>query len=86
MEPAKIQWPEPFLTGVLPKEKGNRADAELCANALVAWANCSMGGPPPPKFGIVMAEIAQRLGILGSPESFDELAAKRWPKGVEIKD
>jgi hypothetical protein len=33
-----------------------------------------------------MAEIAQRLGILGSPESFDELAAKRWPKGVEIKD
>jgi hypothetical protein len=79
-------WPKIFITGELPKETGNIADAALCAEALLTWGLVIAGNEPPEKFGITMALIAEKLGIDGTPESFMELSNKRWPKGQRIVD
>lgn len=63
-------WPEVFDT----KELGDRPDAALCADGLVAWANCMAGAEQHPNFGEVIAMIALKLDILGIPESFMEKA------------
>ena len=65
----EYQWPEVFDT----KELGDRPDAALCADGLLAWSNCMAGANPiHTNFGEVMAMISTRLGILGTPESFME--------------
>lgn len=68
----KMIWPEPFVTGVIPTDS---EDALLCAQALCAWANCCIENPPE-KFGVVMVDIAHRLGVTGSPDSFRDWADK----------
>ena len=76
--PASLIWPECFVTGDLPE---GRSDAQLCADALTAWAHCHAGkelsGEIPEKFGEVMVKIANRLGVTGTPESFSEWS-QRW--------
>ena len=61
-----VFWPEPFMRGKVT-ETNNHA---LCAHALMAWANVMSQNKPPDCFGVVMAEIAHKLGISGKPESF----------------
>lgn len=64
-------WPEMFETGIVPTD---RPEILLCADALCAWAAIVMGSKKPDKFGTVMAEIAIKLGVDGTPESFMELS------------
>lgn len=45
----------------------------LCADALMAWANCMGGAKPTPSFGNVMAVIHSRLGVI-LPEDLSKLA------------
>mgnify|MGYP001566966813 CR=1 FL=1 len=91
VDPASDQaspyWPEPFVTGEIPAETGNKADTTLCAYALCAWALCMAGNKPPAKFGVAMVKISRRLGITrGGPDVFSQLAKKRWPDGLRIED
>jgi len=61
-----VFWPKSFVTGEVT-ETNNQ---ELCADALMAWANVMSQNEHPQCFGVVMARIAHRLGIDGTPESF----------------
>lgn len=72
-----IIWPDIFITGTIPAD---RSDAALCADALSAWANARMDKAPE-NFGNVMAEIATRLNVVGTPESFRQWAGA-WEKSI----
>jgi hypothetical protein len=63
------QWPDVFIMGDMPVSRSNHA---VCADALEAWALVMSGTPPLPQFGNVMAMLANRLGVLGTPDSFLE--------------
>jgi hypothetical protein len=66
----KYWWPEVFDT----KDLAGRPDAVLCADGLTAWGNSMAGAELHPNFGEVMAKLALKLDILGTPESFMEKA------------
>jgi hypothetical protein len=70
-------WPEVFRTGILPEEDSDQTRAALCADALCAWANCSIGNPPPENFGEVMVQINNRLNGAIMPEELMAWA-KQW--------
>ena len=67
-----VIWPEMFETGVIPE---TMEDANICANALCAWGNCSVS-PPPQKFGDVMSAVGKRLNCVPTPNGL-ELWAKQ---------
>jgi hypothetical protein len=67
-------WPQTFTANAVPSD---RSDAALCADALEAWSWCMAGSERPKTFGETMANIALRLGVDGSLESFRD-AGKRF--------
>ena len=60
-------WPDIFITGNVPADA---SDDLLGAYALWAWGNASAGAAIPPHFGDVMRQIAHRLNVSGTPQSF----------------
>ena len=66
-------WPDIFITGIIPADA---SDDLLGAHALFAWGNAHAGAAIPPHFGDVMRQIAHRLNISGTPQSF-----LNWSKG-----
>lgn len=75
-EDLEFIWPSVFET----KNLGSRPDLALCAYGLSAWAIVQSGQKPHENFGEVMAQIALKLGISGTPESFMELSKRLMPK------
>ena len=69
-----IQYPQCFITNQIDDIQDDRL---LCAAALTAWANVIAGCEPPVTFGETMAKIASKLGVLGTPETFNE-----WAKSI----
>ena len=67
-------WPDIFITGKIPADA---SDDLLGAHALRAWGNASAGATIPPHFGDVMRQIAHRLNILGTPQSFSDWSKQR---------
>ena len=67
-------WPDIFITGKIPADA---SDELLGAHALRAWGNAYAGAAIPPHFGDVMARIANRLNISGTPQSFLEWSDRR---------
>ncbi len=63
-----LLWPEVFEK----EDVENRSDAELCAAGLKAWASVLVGVERPESFGRIIAQIAHKLKILGTPSSFME--------------
>ncbi len=70
-----LTWDEVFDT----KDISEKTDDELLAIGLSAWGICLAGanGVIHPNFGIVVAQIAQKLNIIGTYESFMELSRER---------
>ena len=66
-------YPEIFITGVIPQDRSNKL---LLADALCAWA-CASLVKAPEKFGVVMAEIGERLGVSPLPENLMKLAESK---------
>lgn len=69
-----LQWPDIFtgeLTVAQRIAQGatrNQGLARLCADGLCAWGNCMAGAKPlPPRFGEVMVEIGQAIGVAAYP-------------------
>lgn len=62
-----FNWPDIFITGQIPADA---SDDLLGAHALFAWGNASAGAAIPPHFGDVMRQIAHRLNVSGTPQSF----------------
>ena len=60
-------WPDIFITGNVPADA---SDDLLGAHALFAWGNAHAGAAVPPHFGDVMRQIANRLNVSGTPQSF----------------
>ena len=60
-------WPDIFITGNVPADA---SDDLLGAYALRAWGNAYAGAAIPPRFGDVMRQIANRLNVSGTPQSF----------------
>ena len=60
-------WPDIFITGNAPVDA---SDMQIAAAGLCAWGNARAGAAIPPHFGDVMAQIANRLNISGTPQSF----------------
>ena len=67
-------WPDIFITGKIPADA---SDDLLGAHALMAWGNAHARASIPPHFGDVMARIANRLNISGTPQSFLEWSEQR---------
>ncbi len=67
-------WPDIFITGNIPADA---SDDLLGACALDAWGNVQAGGAIPPHFGDVMRQIAHRLNISGTPQSFLDWSEQR---------
>ena len=67
-------WPDIFITGNVPADA---SDDLLGALALSAWGCAYAGATIPPHFGDVMARIANRLNISGTPQSFLEWSEQR---------
>ena len=67
---ATCTWDDVFSGETLD----GKTDLQLCGIGLGAWANCYAGNPPPDTFGPVIQQIAERLGISGTPEGFKEKA------------
>ena len=67
-------WPDIFITGKIPADA---SDDLLGAHALRAWGNASAGATIPPHFGDVMRQIAHRLNVSGTPQSFLEWSEQR---------
>ena len=67
-------WPDIFITGNVPADA---SDDLLGAHALRAWGNAYAGATIPPHFGDVMAHIANRLNVSGTPQSFLEWSEQR---------
>ena len=59
------EWPECFISGSLEPDL---PDLAICAVGLSAWGICMAGERPVPLFGIVMAEIGERLKISPTPD------------------
>ncbi len=67
----RVIWPDIFFMDELPEEKGipqREHRLHLCAEALIAWGNCSFEKPPK-NFGKIMAQIGQELGITATREN-----------------
>lgn len=60
-------WPDIFITGNVPADASNDL---LGAYALRAWGNAQAGAALPPHFGDAMRQIAHRLNVSGTPQSF----------------
>ncbi len=54
----------------------DKSDAELCAEALTAWANCTFVKPPM-SFGFYMAEVGMRLGISPTGDNLMKYSAEK---------
>lgn len=67
-------WPDIFITGNIPADA---SDDMLGACALMAWGNAHAGASLPPHFGDVMARIAHRLNVNGTPQSFLDWSERR---------
>ena len=67
-------WPDIFITGKIPADA---SDDLLGAHALFAWGNAHAGAEIPPHFGDVMQQIAHRLNVSGTPQSFLEWSEQR---------
>lgn len=68
----RIVWPEVFEV----EDISVFSDNLLLAQALTAWGHIMAGNKPPSNFGDVMATIAQRLNVAGTPDSLMALANK----------
>lgn len=68
----KVIWPQIFDSRSIEGIE----DALLCADGLTAWANCMSGAEPHKNFGYVMALIADKLDVLGTPESLSSWGDK----------
>ena len=68
-------WPEIFVTGIIPD---NYPKELLCADGLCAWGICMAGSNIniPEKFGEVMFEISQRLGVSATDSSLMKYAER----------
>ena len=62
-----FNWPDIFITGNVPADA---SDELLGAHALNARGCVYAGATIPPHFGDVMAHIAHRLNVSGTPQSF----------------
>ena len=62
-----FNWPDIFITGNVPADA---SDDLLGAHALCAWGCAYAGATIPPHFGDVMRQIANRLNVSGTPQSF----------------
>lgn len=69
-------WPDSFIKNDIT----NESDESLCADALMAWGNSFMTKEIPKTFGETMAKIAERLNVLGTPESFSKWAKEKGYK------
>ena len=69
-----FNWPDIFITGNVPADA---SDDLLGAHALCAWGCAYAGATIPPHFGDVMRQIANRLNILGTPQSFLDWSEQR---------
>ena len=67
-------WPDIFITGIIPADA---SDELLGAHALCAWVCAHAGATIPPHFGDVMAHIANRLNVSGTPQSFLDWSERR---------
>ena len=67
-------WPDIFITGKIPADA---SDDLLGAHALRAWGNAYAGASIPPHFGDVMRQIAHRLNVSGTPQSFLDWSDRR---------
>lgn len=67
-------WPDIFITGNIPADA---SDDLLGAHALRAWGNAHAGASLPPHFGDVMQQIAHRLNVSGTPQSFLDWSERR---------
>ena len=67
-------WPDIFITGNVPADA---SDDLLGAYALRAWGNAYAGAAIPPRFGDVMRQIANRLNVSGTPQSFLDWSDRR---------
>ena len=67
-------WPDIFITGKIPADA---SDELLGAHALRAWGNAYAGATIPPHFGDVMQQIAHRLNVSGTPQSFLDWSERR---------
>ena len=67
-------WPDIFITGKIPADA---SDDLLGACALDAWGNVQAGGAIPPHFGDVMRQIAHRLNVSGTSQSFLDWSDRR---------
>ena len=67
-------WPDIFITGNVPADA---SDDLLGAHALFAWGNAHAGAAIPPRFGDVMRQIANRLNVSGTPQSFLDWSERR---------
>ena len=69
-----FNWPPIFITGIIPADA---SDDLLGAHALRAWGNAYAGAAIPPRFGDVMRQIANRLNVSGTPQSFLDWSERR---------
>jgi hypothetical protein len=69
-----FNWPDIFITGNVPADA---SDDLLGAYALRAWGNAYAGAAIPPRFGDVMRQIAHRLNVSGTPQSFLDWGDRR---------
>lgn len=72
-------WPEIFDT----MDLSNRSDPHLCADGLMAWANCSAGFDIHPNFGKVMDMIGKRLNIFPTGENLEKWS-KKWLEETRV--
>jgi hypothetical protein len=69
-----LQWPDIFTGKITVAQRiaqGRTREhglVALCADGLCAWGNCSAGAKPlPARFGEVMVEIGQAVGVSAYP-------------------
>jgi hypothetical protein len=69
------EWPNIFQDETLIETSDEKY---LCAQALSAWAMvCGQRGEVPTNFGDVLAKVANRLGVSGTPDSFSDFAKEK---------
>lgn len=67
------QWPTVFET----KDITGRSNGALCADGLMAWANCMAGAEPIESFGEVLVLIGEKLNIMPTAENLSAYS-KQW--------